>query len=268
MNFSSYASKLLSQQPTGEEPLFYSIQSNWEVGFNPADDILGNSDNSINNNHHSRQYPIRGRTRQQELEEQEEEDEDDRILDGELNEQRIEERGIVESNLITNTKQQISSISSKLWERSKIKEHTTNISRGWKAHESITTPFLKNGQIERYSEEDDELEEEDDEDNDPPTFLSPLPAKHINILPSSTSSTSSSTRREPLIPSNKSLYVSPKINFNVGGARRIIIYKNSSWIVIYGIALITTFAIILQEIFSSSKPVRPSFLTKKIELES
>lgn len=267
MNFSTFAQSKLLGRAGGidhEEPLFYSTISS----------ISSNSTESSIHNQQQQQQQQRSRsigTRNQD-------EEDDRILDGELNELLTTDN---KTTTISTTKQQIESLSSKLWERSKLVvnnnynpvEHLSlpvalgGISRGWKTHESISPGH----QVERYSELSDEEEGEEDDSDEAPQFLSPLPTTHtiLNIHPySSTSSSSfpsssndsspSPTRREPLIPT-KTLYIHPSkvggyLNLTEGRGSRIQ-YHNSNWIVLYGLSLISVLAIGLSELFNSTNRV-------------
>ncbi|ORY57398.1 plasma-membrane choline transporter-domain-containing protein [Leucosporidium creatinivorum] len=221
-NFASYASHLLSQsQATTSAPLFYSTRDVFTPAIDPEDDILGASASLEDMDHHH--HHQRGR----------------QLSFGSLDDGRPDD---------DEDEQQppSASLMGVPAFMSRLSAAPACFSRGWRAHESVLPQHHEHA----YLDDDDHDSTSDlsaDESSPPGAFLS-TPLHH----PPPTGSTT-----EPLI-APRTLFVYPVQGQAAGGGVRAQgAYRDSHWIVIYGLSVILVLVLGVVEWWKSPVKISP-----------
>lgn len=217
-NFASYASHLLSQSTaTTSAPLFYSTRDVFTPAIDPEDDILGASASLEDLDQHNR----RGR----------------QLSFGSLDDGR-EDPGYADEE----QEQPTASLMGVPAFMSRLSAAPARFSRGWRAHESVAQHHHQHA----YLDDEDsgsEFSGSGEESSPPGAFLS-TPLHHAPPNGSTT---------EPLIAA-RTLFVYPVQGQAAGrGVRSQGQYRDSHWIVIYGLSCILVLILGVVEWWKSPK---------------
>jgi hypothetical protein len=221
-NFASYASHLLSQSTaTTSAPLFYSTRDVFTPAIDPEDDILGASASleELEQQQHTR----RGR----------------QLSFGSLDDGRHSYQDEADEQ----QEQPTASFMGVPAFMSRLSAAPARFSRGWRAHESVAHHGQHAAYLDQEEESGSDFSEEEEETSPPGAFLfTPLHPR-----PPTGSTT------EPLI-APRTLFVYPVQGQAVGGGVRAQgQYRDSHWIVIYGLSCILVLILGLVEWWKSPK---------------